>query len=273
MELKIYSSPLEKMEKFNWNHEELKIYLEGKCKDYMSLVYSENQVKEAKKDRASLRKLAKAIEDKRKEIKKEILVPYDDFAEKEKDLISIIDKAVENIDLQVKGYEEMAKQDKKKKIKEIYAEAGKGLCQTAPFEKIFKDSWLNAGVSLKAVEKEITDLFAKIDNEMKIISVEDTPYIFEMLEEYKKNFDLTAAMAKKQELEETAKRKQEFEEKKEPTVKKQPKEESPLPKSSRKKRVIIAITANESQFDYLNSALIDLRKNSEKMEILENEDL
>ncbi len=270
MELKIYSSPLEKLEKFNWNHEELKAYLEEKCKDYMSLVYSEDQVKEAKKDRANLRKLSKVIEDKRKEIKKEILAPYDDFAEKEKDLIAIIDKAVENIDLQVRGYEEIAKQDKKRKIKKIYAEMTNPE-PMVPFEKIFKDSWLNASASLKAVEEEMKKLFEKIDGDLRLISAEKSPYVFEMAEEYNKNFDLQAAMAKKQELEENAKRKKEYQE--ENAAKTQQKEKEPLPKSSRRKKVVIAITASENQFDYLNSTLIELRKNSEKMEILESEEL
>ena len=43
--------------------------------------------------------------------------------------------------------------------------------------------------------------------------------------------------------------------------------------SMRRKRLTIQITANEEQFDYLNKALADLMKNSEKLEIIKKEDL
>ena len=41
----------------------------------------------------------------------------------------------------------------------------------------------------------------------------------------------------------------------------------------RRKRVVIAITANETQFAYLNEVLMKLKGNAEKVEILESEEL
>ena len=54
----------------SWNNEELKAEITAKMKDYKGLVFTEETVKEAKKDRASLNKLRSAFEVDRKRIKK-----------------------------------------------------------------------------------------------------------------------------------------------------------------------------------------------------------
>ena len=41
----------------------------------------------------------------------------------------------------------------------------------------------------------------------------------------------------------------------------------------RRKRVVIAITANETQFAYLNEVLMKLKRNAEQVDILESEEL
>ena len=41
----------------------------------------------------------------------------------------------------------------------------------------------------------------------------------------------------------------------------------------RRKRIVISITANESQFEYLNKTLGDLKANSDELKVLEKEDL
>lgn len=220
MELKIYN-PTEDgfLQSIDWNFEELKQEITVKANDYMNLVYSNDQMKEAKKDRANLRKFVTALEDKRKEIKKQVMVPYSDFEKKEKELVGIINQAIQNIDTQVKGYEEGLRQEKLEKVREIYTECIGDLDRTIPFEKIFKDSWLNASTTLKSIREEITQIHNKVDTDLKVINTESSSYAYEMKEEYLKNFDLSAAMAKKQELEDTAKKKALYEEKKQKEAK------------------------------------------------------
>ena len=149
MELKIYN-PAEDgfLKSIDWNFDELKQEIVKKADDYMNLVYSNDQIKEAKKDRANLRKFISALEDKRKEIKKQVMIPYTDFEAKEKELVGIVDQAVSNIDTQIKGYEEATRQEKLAKVKDIYTECIGDLDRTVPFEKVFKDSWLNATTTL-----------------------------------------------------------------------------------------------------------------------------
>lgn len=308
MELKIYN-PQEDgfLQSIDWNFEDLKAEITQKSNEYMNLVYSDDQIKEAKKDRAALNKLISALEAKRKEIKKQVMIPYEDFEKKEKELVGIIRQAVDNIDSQIKGYEEGLRQEKLKKVKEIYKESIGDLDRTVPLERIFKDSWLNASTTLKSIKEEIAAIYAKVDADLKVINKESSTYSYEMKEEYLKTFDLSAAMAKKQELEETARKKALFEEQKRkeaeererrlreeaaiveragkpvaeimPAPMEEPEAAAPEPASSaaaaptvRRKRVVIAITANENQFGYLNQVLSTLSKNAEKVEIISKEE-
>lgn len=70
MELKILS-PQESgfVKEIRWNHEELKAELTAKMQEYKNLVFTEETIGDAKKDRANLNKLKNAFEDERKRIK------------------------------------------------------------------------------------------------------------------------------------------------------------------------------------------------------------
>lgn len=307
MELKIYN-PAEDgyLQSVDWNFEELKQEITAKANDYMSLVYSDDQIKEARKDRANLRKFVTALENERKALKKRILAPYDHFEAQEKELTGIIQKAIDNIDSQVQGYEEASRNEKLEKVKKIYAECIGDLDRVVPFEKIFKDSWLNVSTTQKSIREEITAIYQKVDTELKLINNDGSRYVFEMKEEYLKNFDLSAATALKQQLEENERKKAEFEaQRKQEEEERQrrleeearriaqagrkeqteqeamdPGKETDVTKESKdamqqikRKRLTIQITANEEQFDYLNKVLMLLTKNAEKVEILKKEEL
>lgn len=297
MELKIYS-PAEDgfLQNIDWNFEELKQEITKKADDYMNLVYSNDQIREAKKDRASLRKFVTALEDKRKEIKKQVMIPYSDFEVKEKELVAIVNKAVANIDGQVKDYEEQLRKDKLAKVKEIYMESVGDLDRTIPFEKIFRNSWLNASTTLKSIREEINEITAKVDADLKVINADTSPYIFETKEEYLKNFDLSAAMTKKQQLEDTARKKALFEEQKRKEAQEHErklKEEAARVESAGKdlepekqevmhveeevKERVLAITfkatAKESQFHKVNALIAQLKETCESFEILGQEEL
>ena len=298
MELKIYN-PQEDgfLQKIDWNFEELKTEITEKANDYMSLVYTQDQMKEAKKDRAALRKFIAALEDKRKEIKKQVMIPYTDFEEQEKELVSIINQAVSNIDAQIKGYDEAIRQEKLERVKEIYAKTIGGLADIVTFDKIFKESWLNVSTTLKSITNEITEMRDKVDNDLVVINADTSPYAYEMKEEYLKNFDLTAAVNKKQQLEETAKKKALFEEQQrqeEEQRKQQLEEEAKKVTSAGKEEIkstdqitevpvqktkerTLAITfrcvVKEHNFEEANTKLNILKKACEEFEIIKQEEL
>ena len=298
MEFKIYN-PQEDgfLQEIDWNYEELKTEIQKKANDYMNLVYTADQIKDAKKDRAKLNKFVTALEDKRKEIKKQVMQPYASFEKQEKELIGIVNQAVANIDTQIKGYEEAVRQEKLEKVKEIYQKTIGDLDRTVPFEKIYKDSWLNVSTTLKSITTEIAEIRDKVDSDLKVINADTSLYVFEMKEEYLKAFDLTAAMMKKQKLEETAKKKALFEEEqkqKEAQRQQQLKEEvqkvasagevKELPegitkilKAERAGERTLAITfrcvVKEHNFDEANAKISILKKTCEEFEIISQEKL
>lgn len=282
------------IEPIRWNHEELKQWLLDRTEQYHGLVVTadKEQIQDAKKHMADMRKLRKALEDERIKAKKKILKPYDDFAVKEKELIQILDDAIQELDVQVKEYDEMLRQEKLEKAKEIYKEEIGDLDRSIPFEKVYQESWLNKTKTLKSIREEIANVRDKVDADLKLINMESSAYAFEMKEEYMKSFDLTAAMAKKQELEEAAKRKEAFEEqgkKREEERQKRLEEEAKMVHEAgqaetnmeeamtapptRRKRVVVSITANMSQFSDLNRILNMLREHAEEVRVLETEEL
>ena len=291
MEFKIYNPQEEGfLKEIDWNYEELKTEIQKKANDYMNLVYTADQIKDAKKDRANLRKFVTALENKRKEIKRQVMQPYTAFEEQEKELIGIVDQAIGNIDIQIKGYEEATLQEKLEKIKGIYSKTIGDLDRTIPFEKIYKDSWLNVSTTLKSITTEIAEIRDKIDSDLKVINADTSPYVFEMKEEYLKAFDLTAAMMKKQKLEETAKKKVLFEEeqkqkeaqkvasagesKEAPEMPKEPAEVSkPKRTGERTLAITFCCVVKEHNFDEANAKISILKKTCEEFEIISQEEL
>lgn len=148
-----------------FNYEELKQELTANLGHYESMIYSEDNIKSAKEDRANLNKLSKALDERRKEIKKDFMKPYTEFEEKIKDLITLVDKTSKKVDSQVKFYEDKTKQEKKDIIKAIYDENIGELKKLVPFEKLFKDKWLNVSESLSKVSQELMEEIERIKQE------------------------------------------------------------------------------------------------------------
>ena len=95
--------------------------------------------------------------------------PYTEFEEKIKDLITLVDQASRKVDGQVKYYEDKAKQEKKNIIKAIYDENIGELKKLVPFEKLFKEKWLNVSESLSKVSQEFMEEIERIKKEYEAL--------------------------------------------------------------------------------------------------------
>ena len=89
----------------SWNFEELKERLSAEMKRYEEIEYTDENIKEEKSDIAGLRKLQKEVNDRKIEIKKTWLLPYDAFEAQVNELKAIIEKPIAMIDEKVKDYE------------------------------------------------------------------------------------------------------------------------------------------------------------------------
>lgn len=207
MELKMNQYQLP--EKISFNFDELKTELEAKTSVYSTMVYTDDQIQAAKKDRADLNKLKKALNDERIRREKEYLVPFNAFKSQVNEIITIIDKPIGVIDQRVKEYEEQQKQDKKDNIQNFWnsCEVPEGLT----LEKVFDPKWLNASTSMKSITESIDASINKFKEEMQTLA--NLPeFGFEAQQVYISTLDINKAIAEGHRMAEVAKKKAEAEE-------------------------------------------------------------
>lgn len=210
MELKILS-PQEGgfVKEIKWNNEELKAEIAGKMEEYKTLVYTEDTIKDAKADRATLNKLVKAIEDERKRIKKICMAPVEQFEAQVKELVSLINEPILLIDKQIKEVEEQKRTQKRSEIETLFESIG--FQRFVTLESIFDDKWLNASVPLTKIEEAMKSTMYRIGNE--VVTISRLPeFSFEAMELYKKTLDMNKAIQEGQRLAEIQKRKVAYEE-------------------------------------------------------------
>lgn len=226
MELEIYSPSKDGFIKvIEWNHEAIKKEVAEKVERYKNLVYSPEQVKEAKSDRANLRKFVDALDAKRKEIKKQCLEPYESFEKQVKEIIAVVNEPILMIDGQVKNFEERQREEKLEEILKIFN--GCGFPDWVNPSKILDEKWLNASVKLSTIQAEIEAKLNQITNDLD--TLENLPeFAFEATETYKDTLDLNKAINEGRRLSELMKRKAEAEAEK-ATVSKTETVEAPMP--------------------------------------------
>jgi hypothetical protein len=210
MELKINDIVIP--EKITFNFEELKAELQESVKKYETVVYTEDQVKIAKADKAALNKLKKALNDERIRREREYMQPFNEFKAKINEIISIIDKPLGLIDKQVKKYDEVKKTEKAGEIEKLFNNIDK-IPEWLHLEMIFNPKWLNATVSLKTIAAEINKQLDKVNSDLEILR--NLPeFAFEATEVYKTTLDINRAVNEGKRLAEIQKKKVEAENKK-----------------------------------------------------------
>ncbi|MBO5957511.1 MAG: DNA (cytosine-5-)-methyltransferase [Bacteroidales bacterium] len=213
MELRVTKPTFPEIIEFNFS--ELKEEITKKASEYTSLVYTEDQIQDAKKDLATLRKFIRVLSDERIKVKKECLKPYEDFEAKIKELDAIVGGAITNIDGQVKAYDEKKKAEKLVAIEAYFS--GRNPFDWLKLEQIFSDKWLNASVKMPNVTTEIDAAIEQIEKDLA--TLQNLPeFGFEATEEYKQSLDINKAISEGHRLAELQKKKAELEAKEKPTL-------------------------------------------------------
>ena len=207
LELRIIS-PQENgfVQEIEWNNEELKTAIAKKMEDYKGLVFTEETIADGKKDRADLNKLRGAIDNERKRIKKMCMEPYDKFEKEVKEVLGLVDEQINAIDVQIKEFEQIKREEKRKTVQELFESIG--FQKFVTLEMIWDEKWLNASVSLSKVENQMKETMYRIGEDVGTI-IRLPEFSFEAMEVYKKTLDLTQAIKKGQELADIQKRKEE----------------------------------------------------------------
>ena len=181
--------------KIEFNFAELKDSLSNMMSAYADAQFTEESSKEAKGEVATLRKIKKALSDRRIEVKKEYMQPYDDFESKVKELTELIDKPIELIDAQVKAFDEKKKAEKKEKIQELYGELIGELEEYLPLSKIYDSKWENASTTMKSIQEEMETAISSTEMAVSTIKGMNSEVTDKALEQFKADLSLANAIS------------------------------------------------------------------------------
>lgn len=176
------------------NFEEIKANVQASMELYKSMTFTEDTLSEAKSTVATLRKLSKHLDDKRKDVKRKCMMPYEEFEDKIKELQNIIAEPIELITRQTREYEDKRTKQKKEEIQQIYDDCIEGMQEYIPLERIYDRTWENKGTSAKKIKEAIETY---VDNaKMSVETIKNMHSEAEQraLEAFKKTLDLSVAV-------------------------------------------------------------------------------
>lgn len=181
----------------HWNFDELKAQLQEEMSTYETAVYTDDNISEAKGDLAMLRKLRKSVEDRRKEIKKKCLEPYEPVEVQAKELTALIDKPIGLINEKVTEFDTKKREERKNSILEYMNEKFSTLPdvigQRLKF-KCYDPHWENASTSAKEWKTSIdTAADTCRDDIAKMNETIDAEFLPEAMKIYEKNLKITEA--------------------------------------------------------------------------------
>jgi hypothetical protein len=179
------------------NGEELKAWLSEKLTQYNDIVVTPETIKAAKDDKAKLTKLRAALEERRKEVKRQCMAPYEDFERKYKELLALIDEPIGKIDTQIKALDEQEQQEKFTKIGQYFQEITKDLGFSLVLDKIIDPKWRN---KTNPIEKICNALFERVEGIRADYAelqeyYSDSPHYTAIMNTYMQGYDKACALA------------------------------------------------------------------------------
>lgn len=154
------------------NFEETRDLLASALARYESVTYTDSTVEEAKEDKRELTRLRKGLDDRRKEVKRAYLEPYNAFESQVKELLAMIDAPLEEVKAFLAMIEEREKAAKRLEIEGYFWKQSRVLGSMAgpvlSSPAFFDEKWLNKTTSAKtwqaAVDMKIADTARSLAN-------------------------------------------------------------------------------------------------------------
>lgn len=180
------------------NAKELLQAIEPQLKKF-DYVVTDDTLKDAKTDRASLNNLVKTIQSERKKIEDEV---FGEWKKEKADIMALekrLSASAEKLDAGIKQLEEKDKELKKKQIEEFWYT----LTKKYPFELVFEKKMLNKTVTVKQIEDHLKKVLAKaIEGEhmMETFLPQDKFQAEQVKDVYYRTLDLAKAKARADEL-------------------------------------------------------------------------
>lgn len=157
------------------NLQELKNALALVLSRYQNIAYTDDMLSDAKADKKELSRLRKEIDDRRKEIKKVYLTPYNDFEAQVKELLAMVDAPLEQIKDFVAMMEDREKQAKRSEIETYFFQHSAVLDTMAQqvwnSPAFFDEKWLNKSTSTKTWQAAVDEKISIAARDLQSIQV------------------------------------------------------------------------------------------------------
>lgn len=203
MELMIYSpDENERLPEVQWNFEEIKRYAAEKAAWYQSIAYTDADTKEMKSDKAEINKFINALEDARKQKKKEYMAPYEVFEGQVKEALLPLRKTVALITEKIDEVEEQCREARKAKMEEFYYKYVGDLQPMVPFQKTIKEEFYKRAFTDKKLEQAYGCFFERLREDIKGLDQLPEKFRDKALLKYMEEFSLSAALQEGKRLEE-----------------------------------------------------------------------
>lgn len=178
-----------------FNFEEVRDALAKEMELRKKEVFTEDQKTLARSEVAALRKLKVVINDKRKEVKKQCMAPYEEFDAKASELKSLIDEPINLINKQIEEMEEKRKTERREKIQSLYDSMIEDMAEYIPLNKIYNVKWENASVTVTNIKKELTEIINSARTAVTTLNSMTSDAVPKAIKRYKSNLDLAGAIS------------------------------------------------------------------------------
>lgn len=171
---------------------EVKAEVTAKVEQALSLICTEDTVKDVKKVRSELNKELKDYEERRKAVKKAIMTPYEQFETVYKDCISdTYKKADTELKGKIDNVENELKEQKKAEVKSYFDEY---LTATGIDFVTFENANINVtlSASMKSLKEQAKAFVDKIVDDLNLINTQE--HKDEILYEYKQSLNVSNAI-------------------------------------------------------------------------------
>lgn len=155
--------------KIECNFDEIEAALRNQMTAYADLEITEENIPERKADLATLRKIRGAVDDKRKEVKRDFDAPLKEFEGKVKSLTGILDEQIYRIHDGLNVFEQKRIAEKQAHNRELYEREVGGLAEYLPYESIRSDKWNNKTTTDTAIVAEIQEKVLRVNNDLAAI--------------------------------------------------------------------------------------------------------
>lgn len=206
MELMFYDPKEElALPEIKWNYEEIKQYALDKAAEYKSIAYTDADVVAMKKDRADINRFINALDNERKNKKKQYMEPYTVFEQQVKDALQPLKEAESYIKKGLDEIEQQYRDAKTEKMREYYEKHAGDLKELVPFTKTIREEYYKRAFTDKKLEQGYLDFFSRIREDLNALDELPERFRDKAALKYMESFSISDALREGKRLEELEK--------------------------------------------------------------------